>query len=595
MELVYLWVEEYKNIKQQGFNFSPRFTCRFHDEYEKDEDGEERLKENCVLEIKENSDYVNIFPENINVTAIVGENGSGKSGLINFVVRLFQVADKFSYAEESVIAIFDIGSMLYMLHTTPVLTIQCCCSHKIINCVNQQEDKKWNSDMVNLFQSFSYYLYDYHLEANGNLMDYDTHIYPNKNSTIGVIESENKRIFRHLFLKCANEKYFDAYFIPDKLIIKSNKKYNPRINESISRKIFQNIAILSDNVSNFDNVDKLLFIIYTYLGSLLLQFHPKDTFEELREVDNMDKFKGALEGKIKQLSDYYASSKWIEAKSLTYEEDFEKIKTIFKYAKIVKKLKEKLKLSLSIDKSVGGLYHGIELHIDKKFIEDNRICNFLFDGLPNCFELDYISVKNGIRYLDLSSGEKSLLRIWAYIEKKIQTNKQTKLLFLLDEIDAEIHPRWQKETIKYILQILKNKPEKQFHIVLTSHSPFILSDLPKENVIFLKNGAQVYPDIQTFGANIHTLLSHGFFMENGLMGEFAKEKINKAIKYLSEKELTKDEIDYCENIINIIGEPILKRQLQKMLDSKRLSEVEKIKQQIAELQEKLEKHQHAQD
>lgn len=31
MELVYLWVEEYKNIKEQGFNFSPRFECEYED------------------------------------------------------------------------------------------------------------------------------------------------------------------------------------------------------------------------------------------------------------------------------------------------------------------------------------------------------------------------------------------------------------------------------------------------------------------------------------------------------------------------------------------------------------------------------------
>jgi hypothetical protein len=30
MELVYLWVEDYKNIKKQGFNFSPRFECEFN-------------------------------------------------------------------------------------------------------------------------------------------------------------------------------------------------------------------------------------------------------------------------------------------------------------------------------------------------------------------------------------------------------------------------------------------------------------------------------------------------------------------------------------------------------------------------------------
>lgn len=32
MELVYLWVEDYKNIHKQGFNFSPRFTCKYNKE-----------------------------------------------------------------------------------------------------------------------------------------------------------------------------------------------------------------------------------------------------------------------------------------------------------------------------------------------------------------------------------------------------------------------------------------------------------------------------------------------------------------------------------------------------------------------------------
>ena len=67
MELVYLWVDSYKNIKNQGFNFSPRFECEF--------DGKN-------LTINENKDYVSIFPDNINVTAIVGENGTGKSRIL---------------------------------------------------------------------------------------------------------------------------------------------------------------------------------------------------------------------------------------------------------------------------------------------------------------------------------------------------------------------------------------------------------------------------------------------------------------------------------------------------------------------------------
>ena len=89
MELVYLWVEDYKNIKKQGFNFSPRFKCKFYDEY----DEEDNLKNDCKLEIidkeKTGESYPkDFFGENINVTAIVGENGSGKSTLFEEILNI---------------------------------------------------------------------------------------------------------------------------------------------------------------------------------------------------------------------------------------------------------------------------------------------------------------------------------------------------------------------------------------------------------------------------------------------------------------------------------------------------------------------------
>ena len=63
MELVYLWVEKYKNIEKQGFNFSPKFRCEYNPE---------------TNELKiEKKDYTSLFPENINITAIVGKNVKG--------------------------------------------------------------------------------------------------------------------------------------------------------------------------------------------------------------------------------------------------------------------------------------------------------------------------------------------------------------------------------------------------------------------------------------------------------------------------------------------------------------------------------------
>ena len=75
MELVYIWVEDYKNIQKQGFNFSPKFKCHYDEE--KNE-----------LTIDENDDYIpDFFGENINVTAIVGKNGSGKSNILNVIIN----------------------------------------------------------------------------------------------------------------------------------------------------------------------------------------------------------------------------------------------------------------------------------------------------------------------------------------------------------------------------------------------------------------------------------------------------------------------------------------------------------------------------
>ena len=167
-------------------------------------------------------------------------------------------------------------------------------------------------------------------------------------------------------------------------------------------------------------------------------------------------------------------------------------------------------------------------------------------------------------------------------------------ILLFDEIELYLHPNWQKRVLKIILDFIhKNKLKKNLHIIVASHSPFILSDIPKENVIFLnkfdkEETKNKYPkldakdlkdgncinvskhiELKTFGANIHTLLSNGFFMSDGLMGEFAKSKITEILDFLNNKEKLKTiQKEQIKPIIESIGEEFLREKLLKMYNEK---------------------------
>ncbi len=202
-------------------------------------------------------------------------------------------------------------------------------------------------------------------------------------------------------------------------------------------------------------------------------------------------------------------------------------------------------------------------------------------------------------WYNLSSGENAFLNIFAqFFSIQKELNKQcSNLIMLIDEGELGLHPQWQKKYLQNILTVLPQIfKDKKLQFILTSHSPFLVSDLPKENVIFLekdkKTGLCKVSDLkshaQTFGQNIHTLFADSFFMDKngGLMGEFAKEKLQKVIDFINgiPNEVVADD-KTAQKYIDLIGEPILQRQLQKKLYEKQIKNL--AKSQKIELLEKL--------
>lgn len=205
-----------------------------------------------------------------------------------------------------------------------------------------------------------------------------------------------------------------------------------------------------------------------------------------------------------------------------------------------------------------------------------------------------------------SSGEQQLLfsiatLIYHLRNLNFSTNQNGNITYsnvsiILDEVELYFHPEYQRKYVDYLLESIAHAgldSIKNINICCITHSPFILSDIPKNNVLFLDNGNSVRTmQEDTFGANIHTILQNGFFLESLPIGEFAKKKINELFAELHKGKC--DESTY--NLIQLVSEPVLKSQLLKMYkqlpsrDDNRITkltkEVESLKKEIEQLKKR---------
>ncbi len=562
LELVYLWVEDYKNIKKQGFNFSPQFSCEFKDEYEKytDEEGneKERLKDNCELiicdkkknECKDNDYIQNFFGDNINVTAIVGKNGSGKSGLIGILDDI-NILDK---KDKKIISIISLDNSLYYSSTFLIKT-------NLEKYISNFEYMSYNAENPYPYlEREKYHLY-YDIEIDD---EFDRYM---DNDEVGEYDSR--------YIEITNSKDKIITFEKRQLLLKNIHKSMLDINVTSFMLVPYKFTILNFNIKAF----------YVYI-------------EEKLKKNNFDSF--GLYFVLKDIKDYiYDTLLYQETLfNLLLLDFFLELKIFSDFLEKVKKFygEEELELLDFMDyikiyyddnqKKIGKLPQEIYFILDnEEFIISTiptEVKNKLFIDYSDFIILDYEDKKHR-KFSDLSHGEKSIYALMLNIQYKIINSEENNFIFCLDEPDLSLHPEWQR---KFLYEFLTNivYENRYIHFILTTHSPFLLSDILKQNIIFLDKdddgNCKVVDGLkekkQTFGANIHTLLSDSFFMEDGLMGEFARDKIDKVINYLNQKKLSEDELKYCEQIISIIGEPIVKNQLQRMLDSKRLKKVDRI-------------------
>ncbi|CAA6803850.1 MAG: Unknown protein [uncultured Sulfurovum sp.] len=551
MELVYLWVEEYKNIKRQGFNFSSKFICDYDEE-------------NNKLTIKDNSEHIpDFFGENINVTAIVGKNGSGKSSISEMILAKVPYRKHKKYIMVS----FDkkkekyssYGNIKDFSPNVNITTLDIdLASSGVEICANNNRNYNHNIVYINGLNLDFRTSKKYEYSDDENNIFIPKYIIQYKNN-LNIFKD---KIFFYTFDKV---RFFLKKFKSEELIEDINefsKKYKD------NKKIYEKLISL-DEIDSFDNTIKKLLIRFCSLNNVT-----REDMDAVLDIESCFKIKQEYYPGIPKVFDIVDALKYLKMTEPQESIDIQNNTRHYFECDIE-------------DENLNKLW------IFENFFDISSFIGTKKENLP-VFDLELYDSKKDMTYNLLSNGEKQYMRLLIEIISNrsagdLSSSIEPKLYFF-DEVETSLHPEWQKKIFNDIYNIFQIW-QKNVHLIFLTHSPFLLSDIPKQNIIFLdtynkkddevKNKKQKignckvlnHDDVlarnQTFGANIHTLLSDSFFMEDGLMGEFAKGKINDVYNFIvnhkTDKIKTKEE---AQDIINIIGEPLIQRELQQLFDKK---------------------------
>lgn len=471
MELVYLWVEDYKNIKGQGFNFSPRFTCSYKKDDEK-------------IIIKKNKKIENFFDKkgNINFTAIIGENGCGKSSILECINEIFRIENN---KNKNIVADYE--------HTFDFVLI---IAEKDITYEIKSIKNRYNNTLK---EKINLLVDDYSYVSNANLTSLNN----------GIV-LDNNTISKKLIFESSKKKNFKLssfMYLPNKITIKKcdfNKKFEKLIS------------------------DEKLHPMY---GNEPDWYYVRETGERINTASEF----------FYKIPDEYYRFLLIISTQRTGDYQTDKKEILSQFTDIIS---EKDFKKYFLDNKI--ISEGKKISIEQLSRKEKEI---YIDKYSDFFEFDFIDEKNR-SFNDLSHGEKVLFGQLLSIYYYTYTSQAKSLLFLFDEPEISLHPRWQANYIQE-LHSLFLKLDKKVQFIFTSHSPFLISDIPKQNILFLNrglNGECVVVDglkdkKETFGANIHTLLSDGFFMDNhSLMGTYSKNKISEIVVFYEDIK-KRNEID----------------------------------------------------
>ncbi|MCK4442410.1 MAG: AAA family ATPase, partial [Sulfurovaceae bacterium] len=336
-------------------------------------------------------------------------------------------------------------------------------------------------------------------------------------STILFSDNEIKEIsyYNHINQFLREKTYLSSFSKIENLLIsflsyKENLSYIPELDylpthielrfsnlSEETKQILKDILLsqLGDNLSN--SIDSFILLLESELRTILPKeikkyFYIKDFI--LKLTNTHQSYHGMAYKVAKRIMDSNDLNNKIDI-FLILEKEIYNHKTESIFREFIQNFIEQ-KSIITFDKE----HDIINIPLKKDNLEE-----LLLSSQSEYFELMFYQKKNEkkIYFNNLSSGEKIFINFFAKLYyyfnaytlsifnsmgKKYARGNKENVLILLDEPDINLHPYWQKKFISYLIQFLTNSigtEDIKIHIILTTHSPFLLSDIPEQNIIFL--------------------------------------------------------------------------------------------------------------
>jgi predicted ATPase len=201
---------------------------------------------------------------------------------------------------------------------------------------------------------------------------------------------------------------------------------------------------------------------------------------------------------------------------------------------------------------------------DKKNLRDDAFDGNVKKPLKTKLPLSVVELKlsNGqeeVDFDDLSDGEAQLIQVLG--AARIFKNKNT--LFLLDEPETHLNPSWRTNFHRYLIHAMDDYDQAQ--VVLSTHSPFLISSLKKDNVFRFersKSRTEMSPVAsETFGASFDVLIKKYFSLQSTI----SQTAVDEILVQLRDQTLTDEKRSQWLN--KHVGESMEKAYLLRRLNA----------------------------